>query len=112
MLFRSLRALGVAGPRRLAHLPDLPTVEESGVTGFRASNTYNLVAPAGTPRAIVQALNSVISAGLNAPAMVKRFAADGTEPAPPATPDEFKAMMLREYGQVEKQVKGLSLKDL
>ena len=43
---------------------------------------------------------------------VTRFAADGTEPAPPATPDEFKAMMLREYGQVEKQVKGLSLKDL
>jgi tripartite-type tricarboxylate transporter receptor subunit TctC len=107
-----LRGLGVAGPKRLAHLPDLPTVEESGVPGFRASNAYNLVAPAGTPRVIVQALNSVISAGLNAPAMVKRFAADGTEPAPPATPEAFRAMMEREYVQVEKQVRGMKLTDL
>lgn len=61
---------------------------------------------------ILHALNNVISTGLNAPAMVKRLAADGTEPASPATPEEFKAMIAREYTLVEKQVKGLSLKDL
>lgn len=107
-----LRALAVAGAKRLGHLPDVPTMAEAGLPEFRASNSYNLVAPAGTPRAIVQMLNSVIAAGLNTPAMVKRFAADGTEPVPPATPVEFRAMMEREYAQVEKQVKGMSLKDL
>jgi tripartite-type tricarboxylate transporter receptor subunit TctC len=107
-----LRALAVAGAKRLGHLPDVPTMAEAGLPEFRASNSYNLVAPAGTPRTIVQTLNSVIAAGLNTPAMVKRFAADGTEPVPPATPDEFRALMEREYAQVEKQVKGMSLKDL
>ena len=107
-----LRGIAVSSPRRLALLPELPTVAESGVPDFRASNSYNLFAPAGTPRAILHALNNVISTGLNAPAMVKRLAADGTEPAPPATPEEFKALIAREYALVEKQVKGLSVKDL
>ncbi len=107
-----LRGIAVSSPRRLPFLPELPTVAESGVPDFRASNSYNLIAPAGTPRAILHALNNVISTGLNAPAMVKRLAADGTEPAPPATPEEFKAMIAREYALVEKQVKGLSIKDL
>jgi tripartite-type tricarboxylate transporter receptor subunit TctC len=107
-----LRGIAVTSPRRLAFLPETPTVAESGVPDFRASNAYNLVAPGGTPRATVQALNRAVSAGLNTPAMVKRLTAEGTEPAPPASPDEFKAMMALEYGQVEKQVKGLSIKDL
>ena len=44
--------------------------------------------------------------------MVKRLTAEGTEPAPSATPEAFKAMIARDYLQVEKQVKGMSLKDL
>ncbi len=107
-----LRGIAVTSTKRLSFLPDMPTVAESGVADFRASNAYNLVAPAGTPRAVVQALNQAISSGLNTPAMIKRLTADGAEPVPPASPDEFKAMMAREYLQVEKQVKGLSLKDL
>ena len=107
-----LRGIAVTSPKRLSFLPDMPTVAESGVADFRASNAYNLVAPAGTPRAIVLALNHAISSGLNTPAMVKRLTTDGAEPAPPATPDEFKAMMAREYLQVEKQVKGMSVKDM
>jgi tripartite-type tricarboxylate transporter receptor subunit TctC len=106
-----LRGIAVSSPKRLPFLPELPTVAESGVPDFRASNSYNLIAPAGTPRAILHALNDAIRTGLNAPAMVKRLAADGTEPAPPATPEEFKAMTIREYALVEKQVKGLSIKD-
>ncbi len=107
-----LRGIAVTSPKRLSFLPEIPTVAESGVADFRASNAYNLVAPAGTPRAIVLALNSAISSGLNTPAMIKRLTADGAEPVSPTSPDEFKAMMAREYAQVEKQVKGLSLKDL
>ncbi len=107
-----LRGIAVTSPKRLGFLPDMPTVAESGVADFRASNAYNLVAPAGTPRAVVLALNQAISSGLNTPAMMKRLTADGAEPVQPTSPDEFKAMMAREYVQVEKQVKGLSLKDM
>lgn len=102
------RALAVCGPKRLANLPELPTMAEAGLPEFRAGNSYNLVAPAGTPRLAIQALNRVISAGLNTPEMVKRLAADGTEPAAPASPEEFRAHMLREYEQVEKFAKQLS----
>lgn len=107
-----LRGIAVTSPKRLSFLPEMPTVAESGVPDFRASNAYNLVAPAGTPRAIVQTLNTAISSGLNTPAMIKRLTADGAEPVPPATPDEFRTQFVREYVQVEKQVKGMSLKDM
>lgn len=110
-----VRAIAVSSLRRVAQLPDTPTVAESGVPGlshFKASNSYGLYAPAGTPRAIVRALSDAISTGLNAPAMQKRLAANGTEAAPPQTPEAFKAMIAQEYAVVEKQVRGLSLKDL
>lgn len=105
-----VRALAVCGPKRLTNLPELPTMAEAGLPEFSAGNSYNLVAPAGTPRHAIQTLNRVISAGLNTPEMVKRLAADGTEPAAPASPEEFRAHLLREYEQVEKLVKLLSLK--
>lgn len=104
-----VRALSVCGAKRLSHLPDLPTMSEAGVADFHAGNTYNLVAPAGTPPHIIRILNSAVSAGLNTPEVIKRLAADGSEAAPPASPAEFRAKMLREYSQVEKQVKELKI---
>jgi tripartite-type tricarboxylate transporter receptor subunit TctC len=60
-----LRALGVTGAKRSPVFPDLPTIAEAGLAGFEASSWYGLVAPAGTPREIVQRLNaeSVKAAG-------------------------------------------------
>jgi tripartite-type tricarboxylate transporter receptor subunit TctC len=110
-----VRAVAVSSPRRVTQLPDTPTVAESGVpglAGFKASNSYGLYAPAGTPPVIVRALSDAISAGLNTPAMQKRLAANGTEAVPPQTPEAFKAIIAQEYLLVEKQVRGLSLKDL
>jgi tripartite-type tricarboxylate transporter receptor subunit TctC len=52
-----LRALAVTSPKRLAQLPDVPTIAESGLTGYEASVWYGLVAPANTPREIVMRLN-------------------------------------------------------
>lgn len=110
-----LRAVAVSSPRRVVQLPDTPTVAESGVpglAGFKASNSYGLYAPAGTPRAIVRALSDAIGTGLNTPVMQKRLAANGTEAVAPQTPDEFKSLILQEYSLVEKQVRGLNLKEL
>ena len=110
-----LRAVAVSSPRRVVQLPDTPTVAESGVpglAGFKASNSYGLYAPAGTPRAIVRALSDAIGTSLNTPVMQKRLAANGTEAVASQTPDEFKSLILQEYSLVEKQVRGLNLKEL
>lgn len=107
-----LRAIAATSPQRVAQLPEVPTVSESGVPGFKASNNYGLYAPAGTPRAILHALSHVVAAGLNTPAMRKRLAAQGAEPVPPQTPEAFKATIAQEYLLIEKQVRGLRIEDL
>ena len=99
-----VRALAVMGLKRVAAYPALPTVDESGFPGFKIINSYNLFAPAGTPRPIILAINRVVTAGMNSPGMVQKLAAEGSEPGERMTPDEFKAQFTREYAEVEKQV--------
>jgi len=105
-----VRALAVMGLERLPALPDLPTIAEQGFPGYRLVNSYNLIAPAGTPRHIQLALNRLIVDGMRAPQMAKRLAADGSQPGEPLRPDELKAQFAREYLEVEKLVKNLNLK--
>ena len=105
-----VRAVAVMGLKRLPAMPDLPTVAESGVPGFSIVNSYNLFAPAGTPRAIILAINRVVTEGMNSPQMVQKLSAEGSVPAERLTPDELKAQIAREYVEVEKQVKQLSIK--
>src|SRR6185295_17333079 len=66
-----VRALAALGLTRIPSLPDLPTVAEQGFPGFKITNRYNLYAPAGTPRAIVAAINRVVTNGMNSPQMAK-----------------------------------------
>jgi tripartite-type tricarboxylate transporter receptor subunit TctC len=98
------------GLTRLPVLPDLPTIAEQGLPGFKIVNSYNLFAPAGTPRAIILAINRVVTEGMNAPQMTQRLLADGSQPAERMTPDEVKAQMAREYLEVEKQVKQIKVR--
>ena len=105
-----VRGVATLGPKRIAALPDLRTLAEQGVTGFTLTNRYNLWAPAGTPRAIVAALNRVVSDGMHSPQMVQRLAAEGSEPAERMTPAELKATVAREYVEVERAVRELSQK--
>jgi tripartite-type tricarboxylate transporter receptor subunit TctC len=105
-----VRALAVMGLKRVAVYPDLPTVEEAGFPGFKIVNSYNLFAPAGTPRPIIFAINRVVTAGMNSPAMVQKLAAEGSEPGERMTPDEFKTQFARESVEVEKQVSQSNVK--
>jgi tripartite-type tricarboxylate transporter receptor subunit TctC len=105
-----VRALAAMGLKRIPAYPDLPTVDESGFPGFKIINSYNLFAPAGTPRPIILAINKVVTAGMNSPAMVQKLAAEGSEPAERMTPDEFKAQFGREYVEVEKQVRASNIR--
>jgi len=104
-----IRALATLGLTRIPTMPDLPTVAEQGFPGFKITNRYNLFAPAGTPRAIIAALNRVVSDGMHTPQMAQRLAADGSQPAERMTPEELTAALAREYAEIEQQVKQLNL---
>jgi tripartite-type tricarboxylate transporter receptor subunit TctC len=89
-----LRALAFTGDTRSKLLPDLPTVAELGVPGYRAAGWFAVLAPAKTPAAIVSKLNVGIVSILETPQMRAALAQEGAEPAP-ATPEEV-ARSIRE----------------
>ena len=83
-----LRPLAVAAKQRMALLPDLPTAAEAGVANYEASSWFGVVAPAGTPPAIVARLHKAIAAALRQPAVRERFAKTGARLLG-NSPDEF-----------------------
>ena len=105
-----LRALAALSLARIPSMPDLPTVAEQGFPGFKITNRYGLHAPAGTPRAIIAAINRVVSDGMHSPQMRQKLEAEGAQPAERMTPEQFKAAIAREYAEVEQQVKRLNIK--
>jgi len=105
-----VRALATLGLTRIPAMPDVPTVAEQGFPGFKITNRYNLWAPAGTPPAIIAAINRVVSDGMHSPQMAQRLASDGSQPAERMTPAELKATIAREYAEIEQQVKQLNIK--
>ena len=88
-----LRALAVTGTKRMAVLPDLPTLSEAGVRDYVAEGWLGIMVPAGTPRAIVAQLNAEINRGLQAPAMTDRYSSQGIE-LTPWTTEAFAAYIL------------------
>ncbi len=96
-----LRALAVSSPQRLEALPDVPTLAESGVPGlaqFEADQWYGVVAPTGTPAAVVQKLNQIINASLSSAEVSARLRSEGAW-ATPATPEAFGQMIQKEIAR-------------
>jgi tripartite-type tricarboxylate transporter receptor subunit TctC len=89
------RVLGQSGLSRSRLLPNLPTIAESGLAGFELNGWYGWLAPAGTPPAIVQALNREIVQILRGSDMLEKFAGDGSEPAP-GTPEQLRELFNRD----------------
>jgi tripartite-type tricarboxylate transporter receptor subunit TctC len=87
-----LRVIATASPKRLKIMPDLPTIAESGVPGFEALTWYGYLAPAKTPRAIIDKLHKQIAAIVNTPDVRQNFISQGNEPLA-NTPDEFAKVM-------------------
>lgn len=83
-----LRGLGVSSAKRLAILPAIPTIAESGYPGFEVNNWYSVMAPADTPLAIIARLNTEINAILATPEVKERIVALGAEPTG-GTPEQF-----------------------
>ena len=90
-----IRAIAVTSQKHSTLMPQLPTLAESGLPGFDATLTYGLLAPAGTPRPIVDRLNKELRAALASEEVRKRIILEGGEPEP-TTPEEHAAIIDRE----------------
>ena len=104
-----LRALALVAPRRSPVLPEVPTVAEAGLPGFEVTTWYGILAPAGTPGAIVVRLNAELVRVMHSPDLKERLAAMAADPAT-STPEEFGDYIKREiakWGEVVHQA-GLS----
>jgi tripartite-type tricarboxylate transporter receptor subunit TctC len=104
-----LRAIAVASPRRTSLLPDVPTFAESGMPGFESVLHYGLIAPAGTPRAIVGKLNAELRKLAGNEEMKKRIAAEGGDPLT-SSPEEYAADIDQEEAKWGALIRRLNLK--
>ncbi len=99
-----VRALGVSGTKRSAVLPDVPTIAEAGVPGYEATIWLGLMAPIGTPKPVIDKLNSEISAVMRRPDVVQAWAAQGAAPTF-MTPEQFEAFLRKDIAKWANVVK-------
>jgi tripartite-type tricarboxylate transporter receptor subunit TctC len=104
-----LRALAVTTKRRIVAAPEVPTFEEAGLPGYEAIGWFGAVAPANTPREIVNRLNQEIRDALNAPEVREKALAAGAEPFPTSA-DEFAAIIRDETKKWGEVVKAANIK--
>jgi tripartite-type tricarboxylate transporter receptor subunit TctC len=104
-----LRAIAVSSRERIPSLPDVPTVAESGFPGFEADQWYGVVAPAGTPDAVVTRLNAEINKALASPDVAQQLATEGAVPAP-GTPQAFGDLIRREIPRWAEVVRAGNIK--
>jgi tripartite-type tricarboxylate transporter receptor subunit TctC len=93
-----LRVLAVTSLKRLPVLPDAPTLDESGYKGFEATDWKAIVAPAGTPAAIVRQINAAVDKALGNPATIGQLLADGSAPMK-GTPEQVVAYIKAEHAR-------------
>ncbi|OGA21090.1 MAG: hypothetical protein A3I02_09820 [Betaproteobacteria bacterium RIFCSPLOWO2_02_FULL_67_26] len=104
-----LRGLAVTSAQRSPLVPDLPTVSESGVSGYEAGPWYGLLVPTGTPREAVSRLNAEMLKVVKLPDVKERMAAQGLTPLN-STPDEFGAYVRSEVEKWGKVVKAIGMR--
>ncbi len=104
-----LRALAVTSPKRLGNFPNVPTVAESGYAGFEAATWSGLVAPAGTPAAIVETLNAAANKALASGEMKQKLYEDGSTPLG-GTPKQFAEFIRSEHAKWGAAVRDAGIK--
>jgi tripartite-type tricarboxylate transporter receptor subunit TctC len=104
-----LRAYGVTSAKRAPGAEEIPTIAEAGLPGYEAVQWYGVLAPAGTPRTIVDRLHDAIVKALNQPDVREKFARDGAQPIG-STPEQFAAYIKSETAKWAKVVKDAGIK--
>jgi tripartite-type tricarboxylate transporter receptor subunit TctC len=104
-----LRGLAVTSAERSAAVPDLPTVAEAGVPGYASGTWYGVLAPAGTPAAVLARLSADIGKVLGMPEIGSALVAQGVEPAP-MTPQQYGGFIRAEYAKWGKVIRDAGIK--
>lgn len=104
-----VRAIAVTSARRSVALPDVPTVGEAGLPGATVSVWYGLLAPAGTPRPVIERLNQAVLGVMKSPDVVETFTKGGSE-VQTGTPDEFAKLIREEVATWARVIKQRGLK--
>jgi tripartite-type tricarboxylate transporter receptor subunit TctC len=105
---RRLNPLAVTSAKRLAALPAVPTIAESGVPGFNMTATFGLLAPAGTPDPLVNRLNKEVRSILEMQDVRDKFAAQGME-AEGTTPADFRARTRASMAELARLIKDANI---
>jgi tripartite-type tricarboxylate transporter receptor subunit TctC len=100
-----VRLLGVTSRERSPFLPDLPAIAED-VPGYQFDSWFGLLAPAHTPKAVVERINAEVEKLLRNPIVLKRLAAQGVEPRP-LSPEAFEKLVREDYADMAKLVKAV-----
>jgi tripartite-type tricarboxylate transporter receptor subunit TctC len=103
-----LRAFGVTSAKRASTLPEVPTIAEAGVPGYEYSTRYGMLAPAGTPRAIVEKLNRATISVLNSQETIQKMRVQGID-AMPSTPAAYAAHLRSEIDKWSKVVRAAKI---
>jgi tripartite-type tricarboxylate transporter receptor subunit TctC len=104
-----VRVIATSAPKRLSYMPEVQTFGEAGIAGFEMGAWQGLLAPAGTPRAIIDRLHSEIVKMLAETETRQRLAALGSDPVG-SSPEEFRAKIQRELQEFGKIIRILGLK--
>jgi tripartite-type tricarboxylate transporter receptor subunit TctC len=100
-----LRAFAVSSAKRASSLPEVPTMQEAGVKGFDISQWQGVLAPAGTPRAIIDKLNAEIVRAMHAPDVHERIAVQGGNEIVTGSPDDFSSLIRKELQQYARLIR-------
>lgn len=105
-----LRGLAVTGAQRSVLLPELPTVAEAGVPGFETTNWYGVLAPAGTPKAVIARLNSGLMQVLQLPELKERLLSGQGIEALGSTPERFAAFLRADVAKWAKLTREIGIR--
>ena len=103
-----LKPVAVTSAKRFPRLPDIPTVDESGLPGFESNGSFGIVVPAGTPADVIAKLNAAFVKVLKEPEVVERIRALGAEPMP-MTPTEYGDFIKRDLDKWSKVARAAGL---